>query len=403
MAIFHLSAKIVSRSRAQSAVAKAAYNSRSQLENEKTGENHDYRYKGEVLFSGIFAPKNAPEWAKDRQVLWSAVEKRENRKNSQLAREIEIGLPHELTGKQREYLVKDFVRENFMRKGMVADVAIHGPDRKGDDRNYHAHILLTMREIGPEGFGEKMRHLNSNAQLEEWREKWEHTANRHLERHGHEARIDRRSFEAQGIDREPTTHVGPTATQFEREGVPTERGGINRQIEERNRQREQLKAQGKEIKREVLLAQRAQHAESTKDFHQHQEATKQDRAATRLEAAQSGPEAVAQRATLKHQARQVDRDADKGLMKIAPRLFRGATKALDGVLDILVGAPPETPEQSRAKAAEQAEREREAAQEKPAPPKTAAELEKELFERKFTSTTGRERGYSWERERERER
>ena len=181
MAIFDLSAKIVTRSRGQSAVAKAAYNSHDLLTNEKTGERHDYRRKGEVFYSGIFAPKNAPEWAQDRQALWSAVERKETRKNSQLAREIEISLPHELTQEQREYLIKDFVRENFVRKGMVADVALHTPHPNGDPRNYHAHVLLTMREIGPEGFGEKMRHLNKAAQLEEWREKWEHIANRYLD------------------------------------------------------------------------------------------------------------------------------------------------------------------------------------------------------------------------------
>ena len=241
MAIFHLTAKIVSRSKGQSAVAKAAYNAHDHLTNDKTGERHDYRHKGEVRFSGIFAPKNAPDWVRERERLWSEVEKAENRKNSQLAREVEVALPNELTEEQRERLVKDFVRENFVRHGMVADVAIHAPSKEGDTRNHHAHILLTMREIGPEGFGAKMRDFNSKAQLDKWRENWERTANRYLEKHGHEARIDRRSLEAQGIDREPTIHKGPITTQFEREGVLTDRGGINRDIETRNRQREELK------------------------------------------------------------------------------------------------------------------------------------------------------------------
>jgi hypothetical protein len=245
VAIFHLNARIVSRGKGQSAVAKAAYNSHDLLTNQNNGDRHDYRYKGEVAFSGIFVPKNAPDWvqelAQDRQALWSAVEKRETRKNAQLAREIEIALPHELTDKQREYLVKDFVRENFVRHGMIADVAIHAPAPAGDDRNHHAHILLTMREITPDGFGEKMRELNGRGHLKEWREKWEHLANRYLERFGHEARIDHRTLEEQGIDREPTSHVGPTATDFEREGVKTARGDVNREIEERNRERERLK------------------------------------------------------------------------------------------------------------------------------------------------------------------
>lgn len=204
-----------------------------------------------MTFEGIFAPKDAPEWARDRERLWSEVEKAETRKNSQLAREVQIALPHELTEEQRQQLLTDFVRENFVRKGMVADVAIHAPDREGDDRNHHAHVLLTMREIGPNGFGAKLRELNSKGQLETWRENWARTANRYLERHGHEARIDHRSLAEQGIDREPTTHNGPTATQMEREGEASERGDINREIEARNRERERLEIAARAVGREL--------------------------------------------------------------------------------------------------------------------------------------------------------
>jgi ATP-dependent exoDNAse (exonuclease V) alpha subunit len=131
MAIFHLNVHVVSRGKGQSAIAKAAYNSRTKLEDERTGINKDYSRVGGVQFSGVFAPKDAPEWAKDREQLWNHVERREdesNRANSaQLAREIRIALPHELTDQQREWLVKDFVREELTRKGMVADVNIHAP------------------------------------------------------------------------------------------------------------------------------------------------------------------------------------------------------------------------------------------------------------------------------------
>lgn len=247
MAIFHLTLKNVSRGKGQSAVAKAAYNAREEMTNEATGEEHDYTRAEGLVFKGIFAPANAPEWVKDREKLWSEVEKTETRKNSRLAREIEIGLPHELTEEQRRQLVTDFVRENFVRHGLVADVAIHAPDREGDDRNHHAHVLLTTREIGPEGFGAKLRKLEGPEQLETWRENWARTTNRYLERHGHEARIDHRTLEAQGIDREPTTHRGPTATQMEREGEQSERGDINRDIEARNREREQVKAEREQV------------------------------------------------------------------------------------------------------------------------------------------------------------
>ena len=216
MAIFHLCAKIVSRARGQSAVAKAAYNSRADLSDERTGTRYNYTRKGGLVFTGLFAPKAAPDWARDRRRLWAMVEAGEKRKDAQLARSLDVALPHELTDEQRRQLVTDFVRESFVRRGMIADVAIHAPDRDGDDRNHHAHLLLTMREILPDGFGAKVREWNSAEQLEAWRESWARTVNRYLERHGHAARIDHRSLEAQGIDREPTKHRGPIATQRER-------------------------------------------------------------------------------------------------------------------------------------------------------------------------------------------
>jgi hypothetical protein len=353
LAIFHFTAKIVSRSRGQSAVAKAAYNGHDLLTNEKTGERHDYRRKGEVKFSGIFAPNGAPDWAHDRQALWSEVEKTEKRVNSQLAREVEIALPHELTDKQREYLMKDFVRENFVRHGMVADVAIHAPSKDGDGRNHHAHILLTMREIGQEGFGAKMREFNSKAQLEQWRENWEHLANRQLERFGHEARIDRRSLEAQGIDREPTIHEGPAATQFKREGVLTERGDINRNIETRNRQREELKKERKDNERlqKALLRpvskntapqnHQAMHTpdDSAAAFLKHQSKKREEDNTAKLIRAQQAPEKAAQ----KRNNQKFQKSAERGVEKtahVAGRLTGGFLKAVDSVLDFFVGSPP---------------------------------------------------------------
>lgn len=229
MAIFHLSAKTVSRGKGQSAIAKAAYNARDKLRDEQTGELKAYARAAGVVFSAIYAPKNAPAWTRERAALWNEVERAEKRKDAQLAREITLGLPHELTADQRRQLVTDFVREQFTRQGMIADVNIHVPGGKGDDRNHHAHVLLTMREIGPEGFGPKAREWNSREQIERWREAWERTQNRYLERHGHEARVDRRTLKAQGIDREPTTHLGPHAHALEqRKGVETERGAIHR-------------------------------------------------------------------------------------------------------------------------------------------------------------------------------
>jgi hypothetical protein len=239
MAIYHLHAKPVSRGKGLSVVAKAAYNARETLLDERTDQTKDYRDRGEILFSGIFAPKDAPDWVQDRERLWNAVEAREKRPDSQLAIDIDLALPHELTDQQRQWLVTDFVREQFQRKGVIADVNIHPPPhepgREGDKPNHHAHILLALREIGPDGFGERIlntqdRELEAH-RVENWREAWERTVNRHLERHGFEERIDRRTLEEQGIDREPTTHRGPTVDAMERRGIETNRGAEIRETQ----------------------------------------------------------------------------------------------------------------------------------------------------------------------------
>jgi len=232
--------KPVSRGKGQSVVAKAAYNAREKLRDERTGEMKDYnRHGDEPVFSGIFAPKDAPEWAHDRAALWNAVEAREKRKDAQLAIEITGALPHEFTDQQREWLIKDFVREEFLRKGIVVDLSIHPPprepERESDKPNHHFHALAVLREIGPDGFGERVlntqdRELEAR-RTEQWREKWENLVNRHLERHGFEERIDRRTLEEQGIEREPTKHRGPTVDAMERKGIETDRSKLNHEIE----------------------------------------------------------------------------------------------------------------------------------------------------------------------------
>jgi hypothetical protein len=257
MAIFHMSVKTVSRGKGQSAIAKAAYNARDKIRDEQTGQMKDYARSAGLMFSAIFAPRDAPAWARDRAALWNAVELTEKRMDAQLAREITLGLPHELTDQQRKQLVTDFVREQFQRKGMVADVSIHAPGGKGDDRNYHAHILLTMRKIGPEGFGPKVRDWNSREQIENWREAWERIQNRYLERHGHEARVDRRTLQAQGVEREPTTHVGPHAHAIEaRKGRETERGNIYRDAFTAEQEAAKLKRELAHIEKQIAAAER---------------------------------------------------------------------------------------------------------------------------------------------------
>ena len=209
---------------------------------ERTGEIHDYTRKQGVIHSEVLTPANTPEWMADRTQLWNAVEAVETRKNSQLAREIQLSLPHELTHDQRRELVRDFVQEQFVARGMIADINIHLPDKQGDERNHHAHVMLTMRELTADGFHSKKatptaRSWNDDDLLKTWRAEWAHHQNRTLERHGHESRVDHRSYEERGIDREPTQHRGAMADDMERKGKRSRIGDENREIEERNAKR----------------------------------------------------------------------------------------------------------------------------------------------------------------------
>ena len=237
MAIYHLHAQVISRKAGRSAVACAAYRAGEKIQDERTGEEFDYTRKRSVVESMILAPEDAPEWARDRGQLWNQVEAAEIRKDAQLAREMDIALPADLSHEQRRDLIKSFVQEQFVDHGMVADVAIHKAGRPGDMRNHHAHVMLTMREIDQEGFGKKVREWNDWGRLEGWREEWEKAANRDLERAGHESRIDHRKLEAQReealargqderaleLTRAPQHHKGVAATNLDRRGLESEK------------------------------------------------------------------------------------------------------------------------------------------------------------------------------------
>lgn len=205
MAIFHLSVQTIGRASGGNALAAAAYRAGEQL------GDYDYsKRKHEVEFSGIYAPEKSPQWCLDRAGLWAAVEEAEKRKDAQLCREMNFALPVELNLNQRRELVEEYAK-TFTKQGMVVDAAIH---KSKDGKNPHAHIMLTMRELTPEGFGKKCREWNRQDLVSAWREKWADLANGALERAGHSARIDHRSLAAQGIDREPTRHQGKAATHM---------------------------------------------------------------------------------------------------------------------------------------------------------------------------------------------
>ena len=261
MAIYHLSVKTVSRSNGRSATAAAAYRAGVEITDERTGEIHDYRRKGGVESAAVILPSNVPEWAADRAALWNAAEQAETRKNSTVAREFEVALPDELSPAERERLAHDFARELVERHGCAVDVAIHAPGKGGDNRNHHAHILLTTRRLGPEGFTEKTRELDDKKTgpqiVTQWRERFASLQNERLREAGIEARVDHRTLEAQGIDREPTRHLGPAATGYERrKGEPSrKRLDFDQEAAERlarAKEAGELERQGRQIDRGIL-------------------------------------------------------------------------------------------------------------------------------------------------------
>lgn len=237
MASYHLSAQPVKRSEGRSVVAMAAYRAGERLKDERHGTVPDYSKRRGVVHAEIMAPEGAAAWLLNRETLWNRVEAMEVRRDAQLAREINMALPRELSDEERLALVRAFVREQFVGFGMVADIAIHAPVvEKGDDpRNHHAHVLLTLRQAGPEGLrAVKTREWNSDAMLVAWRSAWALHQNRALEKGGHSDRVDHRSFiarreeavsrgnsrEAVLLRREPEIHVGPKARKAWKERPP---------------------------------------------------------------------------------------------------------------------------------------------------------------------------------------
>jgi len=255
MAIYRFEAKIVKRGDGKSVTAAAAYRAATKIMDERTGILHDYTRKGGKLHDEILSPDHAPSWTQDRAQLWNNVEFREDQSNhaktAQLAREALVSLPHELTLDEQKDLVRGFALENFVSKGMIADIAIHDAHKKGDDRNAHAHILLTLRDIEGQEFGNKNRDWNSKKQLEQWREEWARHVNRALLRSGVSETVDHRSLKDQGIDREPEPKQGPVATQMEYEGRESHAGNDRRAAKKRNQELADLKDQAKVISLEM--------------------------------------------------------------------------------------------------------------------------------------------------------
>ena len=245
MAIYSHPVKVISRGSGHSVTAAAAYRAGVDIYDSRTGEHHKYSNRTGVLDHEIRAPEGSPDWVYDLEKLTNAIEHREDRttrpRDAQLAREIMLPLPHELDHQQHMELVQGYVDDRYISKGMVVHISYHAPDKGGDQRNNHAHLLATLRPINDGGeFEKKDRSWNSDKWLLANREAWADHQNRALERAGSSERVDHRSNKDRGLDTIPTHHMGKDATQMERKGEQTDIGNKNREIEYWNRELEEI-------------------------------------------------------------------------------------------------------------------------------------------------------------------
>ena len=251
MATYHFNLQIISRSSGRSAVATSSYTSGTsvkyvrsvvgasayraaeKIEDLTQNITHDFTHKSGVVYSDILIPDNAPREFSDRETLWNAVQQKERRCDSRLAREIDIALPREFEREEQIEALNKYVSDNFVNDGMCADISIHD---KGDG-NPHAHILLTVRDVDESGFinhDKSRKEWNKTEKLIKWRREWAEVCNEKFREKGLDIRLDHRSYEAQGIDRIPTIHLGHEAHKMEQRGIKTERGDINREITAQN-------------------------------------------------------------------------------------------------------------------------------------------------------------------------
>jgi len=254
MAIYHMSIKIFSRGKGASAVCKAAYRAAEALRSEYDGETYDYTSKSGIVHKEILLSENAPMEYKDRYVLWNSVEQSERYKTAQLAREVEVALPRELTIRQNIELAKKYAQEIFVNNGMCADICVHD----NGTGNPHAHIMLTMRPIDRDGtWGQKSRRVNGKKvpavdwndreKAEQWRKAWADYCNAALARQKENAKIDHRSYRRQGKEQIPTVHLGSSAW-LEKKNIKTDKGNINRKIGVSNNELRQIGARLKKLK-----------------------------------------------------------------------------------------------------------------------------------------------------------
>ncbi len=241
---YRLSVKnIIGRSKGQSVVNSAAYISRTKLKDDEIGKTFDYsKNKSPAIAVEILTPIIAPVWAKDAESLWNQVQLAEYKQNAQFARPIELNLPHQLSTDEMLKLLIEFSKQEFIAQGMIAHIALHSPDVEngGDNRNYHAHLLLTLRAVNEQGFcGNKVREWNKKSLLNTWRENWAIACANKLRLLGHEQAAERWGYghltlkqqykkamergdieyAEQACNHEPTQHKGAIICALERKGI----------------------------------------------------------------------------------------------------------------------------------------------------------------------------------------
>ena len=286
MAIYHFHVGHISRGSGASAVAAAAYRAGEELTSEYYGEKYDYTRKGGIVFSEILLPSHAPPEYADRETLWNAVEKAERRKDAQLAYSFDIALQNEFTIEENKAIVKEYLQEHFISRGMIADYAIHQPEKDGI-QNPHFHVMCPIRPLNENGsWGTKQKreylydengrpvlddagHHKYNAvhttdwsdreTLEEWRRAWAELCNREFEKKGLACRIDHRSYKDQGVDQTPTVHEGIAVREMEKRGIRTDKGERNRVIRSLNAKIKRLTSEINEL----CTALSEQHKEKT--------------------------------------------------------------------------------------------------------------------------------------------
>lgn len=388
---YHYSAKIISRKSGQSAVAAVAYRTGNKLHEHRTGELKDYHRKPGVEFVFHAAPENAPAWASNLEEAWNRKEQAEDKSTcpatAQLARDYTVTFPHQLNAQQREWMLKDFQREEFARKHLLSTGAIHAPDKHGDQRNYHAHILVSDRTLNADGYSKtkvrswKSRHEQAAHEAQallHLKQRWAELGARQLERagfpqeaerwrHGYKTLEDQRQMAlarndldfARECEREAGIKLGKSACQMERQGIATDRGDRQRAIEARNAERGRLQKELETVTHDldqetarVRLEQEQARIRAAQAQERERVRAEQEREQARLKAERERAQPVANdnarrsastTATLERAVHATERAASGGLRVasgLAGRVSNKLTDVVDGLLDVFVAPPP---------------------------------------------------------------